>query len=344
MAEAGTFRHLPDEQLRQIHRAALALSLAQSQDALLNGLSPVFVASLEVRGRPDAQLLDTLFALNTTESLEDGSVPLQIWLSNAIRLSEEKPGVEVFARALATIGGSVPLAPLVAPAKPPPWRRRRVRRGVLLGVVAALIAFVAYRAFTAPVPDVEGLSLDVGRKLAVCRGLYLDVVSADPGPGSGPLQIVEQIPSAGSRAWRSSHLRVKVIRRNVDAAPVDLEPRIAGRWRWRNAFPEWQYYVVEATNELSPYYLPRPEGSTAPLLHPARMRGVATSGWVPGFDLDVSATWRVENGYLVYTILTSNSVFVRAGDTWRTRVLWVDETELATRNEELGITYIDRRE
>jgi endonuclease G len=98
------FRHLPDALIREVHGAAVTLSLAVgAQDALLAGLPARFVAGLAVRSRPDARLLEALFALNGIERLADGSVPLEVWLRNAALLSPSREESKVFERALGAL-------------------------------------------------------------------------------------------------------------------------------------------------------------------------------------------------------------------------------------------------
>ncbi len=101
-----TFTHLPHAQILEVHQAAVDMGLAaEGQSALLAGLPPAFIAGLNVHARKDAELLDTLFALNAIECLEGGAVPLEVLLRNVRHFSRERPESVVFERALSILVG-----------------------------------------------------------------------------------------------------------------------------------------------------------------------------------------------------------------------------------------------
>lgn len=91
-------RHLSSELVQQLH--AVAIHVALDRDALLAGILPDFVASLAHRNSPAAQLLSDLHELNRTETLVDGTLPLHLWLENAVRLASPYRECQVFERAL----------------------------------------------------------------------------------------------------------------------------------------------------------------------------------------------------------------------------------------------------
>ncbi|APR76411.1 Glutamate synthase [NADPH] large chain [Minicystis rosea] len=99
-------RHLPLEDITAIHKAAVKLGLGASRSALLGGLDPAFTASLAIHPSPAAQMLTDLHTLNGIEALTDGSVPLHVWLTNALDLTSTTRESEVFARALEVLGGA----------------------------------------------------------------------------------------------------------------------------------------------------------------------------------------------------------------------------------------------
>ena len=90
-------------QVIEIHTAAVQIGLAQSRTAMMSGIAPGFVASLATAASPAAQLLQDLHALNSVGSLEDGTLPLKIWLQNAVTLSGPRRESAVFRRALEQI-------------------------------------------------------------------------------------------------------------------------------------------------------------------------------------------------------------------------------------------------
>src|SRR4051812_25140408 len=81
-----TMRHFTQEELHELHTAAIATGLFNSRAALLAGISPFWVAGLPDLPDKLAQILVDLNRLNEAE-LADGSVPFDTWLRNAAQLS-----------------------------------------------------------------------------------------------------------------------------------------------------------------------------------------------------------------------------------------------------------------
>lgn len=102
---------LPHERIHELHAAAVSLGLAPGQSALLEGIAPAFIASLPdlPNGSPLERLLLTLCRLNSVEHLADGTIPFEVWLRNAARLT----GDDLFTEALAELTGGVSVAPRV---------------------------------------------------------------------------------------------------------------------------------------------------------------------------------------------------------------------------------------
>lgn len=100
---------LPRPLLLEIHQAAVNARL--DPVTLLRNVNVAFVASLDRAPSVNAQILGDLSTLNDVGALADGSVPLVIWLENALALAGPRVEAEVFRRGLAKLG---------IPAPPPP--------------------------------------------------------------------------------------------------------------------------------------------------------------------------------------------------------------------------------
>lgn len=93
-------RILNHDHILRLQTAITSARLTRSRDALLAHISDQFVASLPVAPVPGEQVLMDLDALNAAGELADGSLPLAIWLSNAIPLCGGRQEEKVFAEAL----------------------------------------------------------------------------------------------------------------------------------------------------------------------------------------------------------------------------------------------------
>lgn len=115
----GILRH--DEVLK-LHAAIVSAQLVGSRSALLTGIDANFVAGLPHSANPSDQILEDLSAMNDTGALADGTVPLAIWLQNALARAGAKKEAAVFRDALARCR-----APAAAPrgAAPSPAGGRR---------------------------------------------------------------------------------------------------------------------------------------------------------------------------------------------------------------------------
>lgn len=94
---------LSHDEISKLHAAIVSARLADSRDALLAGVERSFVAGLPHASTPSAQILGDLGALNDTEKLTDGSVPLAVWLANAVALAGARTETSVFEIALASL-------------------------------------------------------------------------------------------------------------------------------------------------------------------------------------------------------------------------------------------------
>src|SRR5205823_3234039 len=93
-------RHLPDAQIAEIYFAALDKGLVNQQEALLAGLPPAYVSGLAFQGPSNGRLLETLHALNGEVALSNGTIPIVVWLDNAVLLTAGRSGCDVFEEAL----------------------------------------------------------------------------------------------------------------------------------------------------------------------------------------------------------------------------------------------------
>lgn len=110
---------LPRRTIRELHEASISAGLAQDRDGLLSGIERELLATLPTTATPNSQLLSDLSELNKSHHI-DGSLPLAIWLSNAILLVGPIKQAEVFKGALAHCEGALdsesqpPLASMAA--------------------------------------------------------------------------------------------------------------------------------------------------------------------------------------------------------------------------------------
>jgi V8-like Glu-specific endopeptidase len=97
---------LPEHRIQEIVNAFLELpvTFGQARPVLFNGLPPGFVALLLEGLPPLLQLQFDLGRLNQVERLANGIVPLEVWLSNAVRISPMTEQQKVFQAALDDVG------------------------------------------------------------------------------------------------------------------------------------------------------------------------------------------------------------------------------------------------
>ena len=98
----GILKH---DQILELHAAAVT-SLAESREALLSGIPAAFVASLPGASSPADRILRDLGALNDVGELADGTVPLALWLRNALALAGGRMEAAVFRQALEQCPGA----------------------------------------------------------------------------------------------------------------------------------------------------------------------------------------------------------------------------------------------
>lgn len=121
--------YLSQTELDALYDAAFRTGLANPMmlGSLLTGMNPFFAATLQNVALPaPAQLLTTLQRLNTTERLTDGSVPLQQWLANAVKLAGPVEDAQPFARALTKVTQQATGAPSIPNVATLPERKERI--------------------------------------------------------------------------------------------------------------------------------------------------------------------------------------------------------------------------
>lgn len=101
---------ISQQDLLNVHRAAIQVGLVERRDALLSTLPRTIVAALVQAPTGYEQLLRDLADLNAIPSLADGSLPIRIWLETAAALAGQRPEADVFRRVLSQL----PLPPHTA--------------------------------------------------------------------------------------------------------------------------------------------------------------------------------------------------------------------------------------
>ncbi|MEU3777757.1 trypsin-like peptidase domain-containing protein [Streptomyces sp. NPDC032472] len=113
--------YLPREDIIQVKDAALEAGLADpaARRLLLDGILPKYAGVLPLVDAPAMQVNSDLNEMNRVERLVDGSVPLEIWLRNAVAQTAEAGPLAVFQRALDRVARDAAGEPDV-PVAPPP--------------------------------------------------------------------------------------------------------------------------------------------------------------------------------------------------------------------------------
>ena len=169
--------YLSQPELDALYDAAFRTGLANPMmlASLLTGMNPFFAATLQnVMLPPPAQLLTTLQRLNTTERLTDGSVPLQQWLANAVKLAGPVEDAQPFARALTKVTQQATGVPSIPNVATLPERKERIVHqddmvpfsffagGLAAGQAVAHLRVPRYEAGAATMLPAGGPYLNVG--------------------------------------------------------------------------------------------------------------------------------------------------------------------------------------
>jgi hypothetical protein len=123
---------LNPEEILKLHRVALSFHLEDARDALLEGIDPAVVSELPKGLAPSDQILSDLTELNRIGRLDDGSIPLEIWILNAVSLVPRAAAAAFFEalnalpRELARPPWVFEVEPARDPAPPPRWASKRI--------------------------------------------------------------------------------------------------------------------------------------------------------------------------------------------------------------------------
>lgn len=94
---------LSPAEIKKLHESAVSFGLAGARLALLRGIDPAAVKKLPAGLREAEQILSDLTEMNRLRTLPDGSIPLRVWLWNAISLAPSRFASETFRKALAAL-------------------------------------------------------------------------------------------------------------------------------------------------------------------------------------------------------------------------------------------------
>src|SRR5919197_661554 len=112
--------YLSLDEVRRVLDAAVETGLADPavRPLLFDGIMPRYRGTLPLHPAPGRQVHSDLNEMNRVERLVDGSVPLEIWLRNAVAETTEAGPLTVFQQALdevARTAGGEPEVPAALP-------------------------------------------------------------------------------------------------------------------------------------------------------------------------------------------------------------------------------------
>lgn len=142
---------LSHDEILKLHAAVVSARLLESRLTLLVGVNPGFVAGLPRAVTSSDQVLQDLDALNAAGALADDTVPLAIWLLNAVARAGMQKEAALFKAVLEKVGGpaglrgtareetaaiggpagssTAPAAAVILPAPGAPWKSSTAIRG-----------------------------------------------------------------------------------------------------------------------------------------------------------------------------------------------------------------------
>lgn len=100
---AGSSWLLTQDEIHELHQAAVSADLADKHEALLTSLDKSLRSQLPFASAPADLMLMGLDMLNRLGVLRDGSVPLIVWLKNALLLTRPRSQALVFEKVLAKL-------------------------------------------------------------------------------------------------------------------------------------------------------------------------------------------------------------------------------------------------
>ncbi|MEU9119820.1 trypsin-like peptidase domain-containing protein [Streptomyces sp. NPDC048506] len=156
--------YLAPEEIRRVVDAAVETGLADPavRPLLLDGIMPRYRSTLPLNPAPGRQVHSDLNEMNRVERLVDGSVPLEIWLRNAVAETTEADPLTVFQRALDDVA-----------------RQAGGEPDVPAGMAAEIKEEIVHRDDTVPIGFLQGGAL---------AGAAVARIKVPPYQGGAPLQ------------------------------------------------------------------------------------------------------------------------------------------------------------
>ncbi|MFF2807884.1 trypsin-like peptidase domain-containing protein [Streptomyces sp. NPDC058000] len=120
--------YLSQDEILHLRDAALESGLTDPtvRPLLLDGIMPKYRGTLPMLAAPMRQLHSDLAQMNQVERLVDGSVPLEIWLRNAVAQTTEAEPLKVFQRALDEVARHAGGEPDVLADRPAPELKEQI--------------------------------------------------------------------------------------------------------------------------------------------------------------------------------------------------------------------------
>ncbi|WP_406301556.1 serine protease [Streptomyces sp. NBC_00879] len=246
--------YLTAAEILQVRDAALETGLADPmvRPLLFDGIMPKYRGTLPMLPAPGRQLHSDLNEMNRVERLVDGSVPLEIWLRNAIAQTTEAEPLALLQRTLDDVARSAGGEPDILASMPAPDIREIkeeivhrddtvpfdfLRGGDLAGTAVARIKVPPYQAGAPLQPNGfphSGTGWLITPDLLVTNH---HVVNARSGTGSGrPLADAEDL------RLQAQHARARF---DYDTDEVETEEATVGELV--AADPELDYAIVRLT-------------------------------------------------------------------------------------------------
>jgi hypothetical protein len=158
---------LTQEEIFKLRAAVISAGLTNNRAALLAHVDAEFVTSLPEAATPGAQVLTDLDKLQAAGQLMDGSLPLAVWLRNAVALASPRKEAAVFHEVLLRVQGDPvvwvppahPLVSLFVPRTPQNTVVLCVAIAALGGICISFFGMVAVVVVALAIMGVSGVSL-----------------------------------------------------------------------------------------------------------------------------------------------------------------------------------------
>ncbi|MFC4611433.1 trypsin-like peptidase domain-containing protein [Streptomyces maoxianensis] len=244
--------YLSPDEILQVRDTALETGLADPsvRPLLFDGIMPKYRGTLPLLSAPGQQVHSDLNAMNRVERLVDGSVPLEIWLRNAVAQTTEAAPLAVLQRALDDVARSAGGEPDIMAGMPAPEIKEEIvhrddtvpfdflRGGELAGTAVARIKVPPYQGGAPLQPN--GFP-HAGTGWLIAPSLLITnhhVVNARTGTGAGRSQA-----EADDLRLQAVHTRAR-----FDYDTDDVETEEATVSELVAADPELDYAVLRLTD------------------------------------------------------------------------------------------------